>query len=324
MTLLRAEPSASAGNVCVDGYMSRQSRLTTNYTPAHGLIPPVCELSARPAQLLPRRLGSHAWKRHASRQGITTASGSSYQKTYSDWVTENFSQRFKTFQIFDLAKRVMHYLNDLDCVNRFSEALGDHCDFQHENLSTLATMQNLHVFGKLVVSLSATYSLELLSEVFIVGSRYLAVSSAVPIIRDRPSGSGGDYDMPMPEWTFTKHMPAIIDRLKTEVGGASFVTKIFKPAASARAQANSDGATLDVNELLAPKKRKRATSKPKAKGKAARNRATDDDREDADQVLADVEEGCGCSRKRWWIDDLLSALIHAAGSRVTCVRRLTN
>lgn len=119
-----------------------------------------------------------AWKRHASRQGITTASGSSYQKTYSDWVTENFSQRFKTFQIFDLAKRVMHYLNDLDCVTKFSEALGDHCDFQHESLQTLATMQNLHVFGKLVVSLSAAYSLELLREVFIVGSRYLALSSA--------------------------------------------------------------------------------------------------------------------------------------------------
>ena len=76
---------------------------------------------------------------------------------------------FKTFQIFDLAKRVMHYLNDLDCVTKFSEALGDHCDFQHESLQTLATMQNLHVFGKLVVSLSAAYSLELLTEVFIRG-----------------------------------------------------------------------------------------------------------------------------------------------------------
>ena len=124
--------------------------------------------------------------------------------------------------------------------------------------------------------------------------------------------------MPMPDWIFTKHMPAIIGRLKTEVGGASFVAKIFKPAASARAQASSDGAALDVNELLAPKKRKRATSKPKAKGKAAKSRATDEDREDADQVLADVEEGSGFSRRRWWIDDLLSALIHAAGSPVTC------
>ena len=237
-----------------------------------------------------------AWKRHAQRQGITTSSGANYQKSYSDWVTENFSQRFKTFQIFDLAKRVMHYLSDLDCVNKFTEALGDHCDFQHEQLQTLPTMQNLHVLGKLILTLSAAYSLEVLAEVFIVGSRYLARSSAnaaycvpycfflcwceqavprtncaeVPIIRDAPSGSGGDYDMPMPEWTFTKHVPGIIDRLRTEIGGASFAGKLFKPPASARAQASSDGTTLDVSELLAPKKRKRATSKPKAKGKSSK------------------------------------------------------
>ena len=119
-----------------------------------------------------------AWKRHAQRQGITTSSAAHYQKSYSEWVTENFSQRFKTFQIFDLAKRVMHYLSDLDCVNKFTEALGDHCDFQHEQLQTLPTMQNLHVLGKLILTLSAAYSLELLAEVFIVGSRYLAGSSA--------------------------------------------------------------------------------------------------------------------------------------------------
>lgn len=121
---------------------------------------------------------AQAWKRHAQRQGITTSSGAHYQKSYSDWVTENFSQRFKTFQIFDLAKRVMHYLNDLDCVKQFTEALGDHCDFQHEQLQTLPTTQNLYVLGKLVMTSSATYSLELLSEVFIVASRYLAGSSA--------------------------------------------------------------------------------------------------------------------------------------------------
>ena len=123
--------------------------------------------------------------------------------------------------------------------------------------------------------------------------------------------------MPMPEWTFTKHVPGIVDRLRTEIGGASFAGKLFKPPASARAQASSDGTTLDVSELLAPKKRKRATSKPKAKGKAAKNRATDEDAEDVDQLLADVDEGSGCTRRRWWIDDLLSALIHAAGSRAT-------
>ncbi|CAE7405505.1 unnamed protein product, partial [Symbiodinium necroappetens] len=239
-----------------------------------------------------------AWKRHAQRQGITTSSAAHYQKSYSEWVTENFSQRFKTFQIFDLAKRVMHYLSDLDCVNKFTEALGDHCDFQHEQLQTLPTMQNLHVLGKLILTLSAAYSLELLAE--------------VPIIRDAPSGSGGDYDMPMPEWTLTKHVPGIVDRLRTEIGGASFAGKLFKPPASARAQASSDGTALDVSELLAPKKRKRATSKPKAKGKAAKNRATDEDAEDVDQLLADVDEGSGCTRRRWWIDDLLSALIHAA------------
>ena len=118
-------------------------------------------------------------------------------------------------------------------------------------------------------------------------------------------------DVVLPEWIFSKYAPALIERLKTEIGGASFAVKIFKPTD----KAPQDAATVDVNDLLAPAKKRKRTA-PKAKGKAAaRSRQTDtgDSKENAETVLADVAEGSGCSRKRWWLDDVLAAMIHAAG-----------
>ena len=122
---------------------------------------------------------AEAWTRHAQKQGYTT-SNCAYQKIYSEWVKENFGQRYKTFQVYDLAKRVLHYLEDLGCVAEFNDMFGDHCDFMHENLQTLPTLQNMHSLGKIIASgLQSTYSNDLLGHVFLTGCRYLVVSSDV-------------------------------------------------------------------------------------------------------------------------------------------------
>ena len=127
--------------------------------------------------------------------------------------------------------------------------------------------------------------------------------------------SSDDEDIPIPDWIFTKHMPHIIGRMRTEVGGGTFAAKIFKTSTRQTRDDVASAPAIDVTELLAPKKKKRAASKGKVKAKATprKSGADDDAKEDPDSILADIEEGSGCSRKRWRIDDVLSALIHAAG-----------
>ena len=134
--------------------------------------------------------------------------------------------------------------------------------------------------------------------------------------------SPDDEDLPISEWIFAKHAPALIDRLKTEVGGATFAAKIFKTTAkrgkAEEADDMSAAMAIDVNELLNPKKRKRAAGKAKAKSAAkaksqAKKKSAGAEDENPDDVLADIDDGSGCSRKRWWVDDVLCAVIHAAG-----------
>ena len=121
-------------------------------------------------------------------------------------------------------------------------------------------------------------------------------------------------ELALPEWIFTKHLPGVIERMRTEIGGGTFAAKIFKPSSSASASNKApDAEVMDVTELLVPKKKKKATPKSKAKGKAKAVGTQGDDQENVDGVLADVQQSGGCTRKRWWIDDVLAALIHAAG-----------
>ena len=130
----------------------------------------------------------------------------------------------------------------------------------------------------------------------------------VPMSRD----AADPDELALPEWVFTRHMPSLIERLRTELGGATFAAKIFKTSSSAAVNKDTDNEVVDVTDLLVPKKKKRTNPKAKAKGKA-KAAAQADDEENPDEVLADVQQSSGCSRKRWWIDDVLAALIHAAG-----------
>ena len=129
-------------------------------------------------------------------------------------------------------------------------------------------------------------------------------------------------DIVMPQWMFTKHLPAVVDRLKTEIGGAPFVAKIFQATADRSNAKSTDSAVVDVNDLLVPKKKKqRATSKAKSKAKAKAAAANTDEIED--DITADVPQAGGAARKRWWVDDVLSAMIHAAGDHANVLQCAT-
>lgn len=117
-----------------------------------------------------------AWTRHAQKEGITSTN-SQYQKQYAAWVKENYSQRYETFQLFDLSKRVRHYVADLDALNDFNE-LGDVCDFENKNLQSLPVLQNMHSLGKVVTTLATTYHHGLLAQVFLAACRLLVRAPA--------------------------------------------------------------------------------------------------------------------------------------------------
>ena len=132
----------------------------------------------------------------------------------------------------------------------------------------------------------------------------------VPLIRD----GGATDDIPIPEWTMQKHVPAVIDRLRTEIGGATFASKIFKTSSKGdKSKEQAAEAAVDINDLLVPKKKKRVTGGAKGKAKAKARAGSHDDKENIESILADVQQTGGVARERWWIDDVLAALVHAAG-----------
>lgn len=117
-------------------------------------------------------------------------------------------------------------------------------------------------------------------------------------------------EVPLPEFAFSKHSAETIERLKTEIGGnvaASFCNRVCGKKRQAKEE---ELGALSLQELLQPKKKKRS-AKAKAQPKAATS--PDVPQESSDSIKADVQQTGGVARKRWWIDDLLACLIHAAG-----------
>ena len=119
-------------------------------------------------------------------------------------------------------------------------------------------------------------------------------------------------DIAVPEFAFPKQASKEIERLRTEIGGAAFASKIFKPEKSKKSKA--DESVVALSDLLQPPKKKQRAA-PKAGKKAAAKAKPGDNsqQESTTDIMADVEQTTGVNRKRWWIDDVLAALIHAAG-----------
>ena len=121
--------------------------------------------------------------------------------------------------------------------------------------------------------------------------------------------SSGVMEIQLPEFTASKNLIKEVERLRTEIGGAPFTAKMFRD--KPKRSADADEAAVSLQDLLQPKKRAR-TAKRKAAPKPSSGPSKP---ETLDEVEADVvDKAFGSSRKRWWIDDLLGCLIHAAGA----------
>ena len=163
-------------------------------------------------------------------------------------------------------------------------------------------------------------------------------SHKVPLAPGHENGANGRV---LPDFAFAKHSPEIIDRIVTQIAGATFVTRVVNQgrgggnkrgagsgaASSSNAPDGADGAgecaerVVDVTELLQPKKKARkgaakrkAAAKPKSGAKPPA--------QTADDLLADIAIGDGDgdgedehrpTRSRVWLDDLIGCLSHAAG-----------
>ena len=130
----------------------------------------------------------------------------------------------------------------------------------------------------------------------------------------------------LPEFAFAKHMPDVMNRILTEIAGAPFLKQASgagksKRAAPATAAGSSEATTgaVDINDLLQPKKKaKRAAGAKRKAGKSgaqqedASNVAIDDLQQDVAMQGENGDEGIA-TRPRWWVDDVLGCLAHAAG-----------
>lgn len=143
------------------------------------------------------------------------------------------------------------------------------------------------------------------------------VSTQVPLLSSE-DGACQSTIVPLPDFCFHKHMPAVIDRLRTEIDGATFTSKVLRGKKRKAAESEGEEAEKPViaAEILAPKKRAKKAAKRKAAPKSA-----SENQEQEDAVMADVAQEGGCSRKRWWIDDVLACLIFAAGAIVSALQK---
>ena len=108
-----------------------------------------------------------------------------------------------------------------------------------------------------------------------------------------------------------------MNRLLTEIKGAPFVEKMAggsKASKKKTAGAGEEEATaVDVNELLQPKKKRKMPKRKAApKSTAGPQESAADVQEEV--VLGDADDSAAPTRPRWWVDDLLGCLEHAAGS----------
>ena len=153
----------------------------------------------------------------------------------------------------------------------------------------------------------------------------VAVASQAPLLPASEMSSSGNKnllgaELVLPEFTSQKNLAKEVERLRTEVAGAPFTLKLFREKPDKRKSDGDDCVAL--GDLLQPKKKARAAKRkavPKPKAAVGASSATET-KEELEQDV--VDHIYGSSRQRWWVDDLLSCLIHAAGTSDQCSTEL--
>ena len=121
-----------------------------------------------------------------------------------------------------------------------------------------------------------------------------------------------EYRTLPPPAAFAKHNPSLFEILKTPIAGAAWVNKLFKKRKGATSAAGDVLPEADAGVQPDAKRKSKAKGKAKAKAKSKAGLAGDDNIEDKDLVVQDMKMELADCRPKWWLDDLIGCLLHAA------------
>jgi hypothetical protein len=265
-------------------------------------------------------LRCQGWKSFCEFKGYTHRNCKIQKEMYS-YVKENWSNRYRTGQMFDLSRKVNRDLKELECRDQWDQYFGSRADFP-EGESTLSVLENMaSLTFTLATAFLSSYPSSLLSLVCLEACKFLV--SLTPTESD-------SRRLPDPT-PFQKHNPAMFERFKVPISGASFIKKIFRgrkkmteldATTSAGADGDQQSQAMDGDDATGAQNentsnpgrgRGRGRAKGKAKAKAkSKSKGQDDQDEQQEDVTSDVKINLADQRPRWWLDDLIGCLVHAS------------
>ena len=253
-------------------------------------------------------LMSQAWKGYCDYKGFTFRN-CQYQKEQWDYIKDNWSNRYKTGQQFDLRRRLCRDLKDLECYEQWHDFFGKHSEFP-EGESLLTVIQNMQAFtNQLSSNFLSSYPPAVLAVVCMEGCKFMAQVAVV----------GDDArHLPDVDGLFSKFQQSVFERLKVPVVGAAWVDKVFrkpKGGSGGNSKPKEDPAGAQEDGASAPKAKGRAKAKGKAKAKAKSSASASlgESGEQRADVLTDVKMEMADCRQKWWLDDLIGCLVRACG-----------
>ena len=245
-----------------------------------------------------------AWKGYCEFKCFTFRN-CQHQKEQWNYIKDNWSNRYKTGQQFDLCRRLCRDLKDLECYDQWQEFFGKHSEFP-EGESLLTVVQNMQAFtNQLSSNFLSSYPPAVLAVVCMEGCKFMAQVAV----------AGDDArHLPDVEALFSKFQQAVFERLKVPVVGAAWVDKVFRKK-NTKSKENPAGPSGAQEATSTPKSKAKTKAKGKAKAKAKSSAAAcvGDSVEQREDVLTDVKMDMADCRQKWWLDDLIGCLVRASG-----------
>lgn len=95
--------------------------------------------------------------------GITTSDPKSYDAAYDSYIAQNHKQRFGSWQLYERARAVHHWLERYSILETFSEMFSTHTDFLNSELNSERAVATIHdMFSLLVASFDSYMSDDIL------------------------------------------------------------------------------------------------------------------------------------------------------------------
>ena len=142
-----------------------------------------------------------SWKLHCFRQGISSRScgggENSYEKKYCRHIQAEFEGKATSWQHFESAKTLVHYLNDVGCSEEFHEWVSDNVDFDNPSLEKGKVIMVLHSFASHMKCNFEKYLTNIELKLAMLEALKFALPAIAPVSKDPESQD--------PDWLFTDY-----------------------------------------------------------------------------------------------------------------------